>query len=177
MTTAEYLQTAETVLPRELAYGELRVADAPSISHQRVVRELVLALTPLTHARRLGEVLFAPMDVLLDFDAALVVQPDLLFVSRDRAHIITNRIDGAPDLVAEVLSPHPRIGRLDERVGWFARYGVRECWLADLTRKQVAVLSLSDRGIDSRAVFSGNETIESKVLGATDITPLRIFGW
>ena len=38
MTTAEYLQTPETTLPSELVFGQLRVAEAPSTSHQRVVQ-------------------------------------------------------------------------------------------------------------------------------------------
>ena len=64
----------------------------------------------------IGEVLPAPMDVVLDYANALVVQPDLLFVSNDRREIITDRVYGAPDMVVEVLSPRPRIGKLDERV-------------------------------------------------------------
>lgn len=36
-TIEEYLGTPETVLPRELAFGVMRVADAPVVSHQRVV--------------------------------------------------------------------------------------------------------------------------------------------
>ena len=38
-------------------------------------------------------------------------------------------IGGAPDLVIEVLSPMPRVGRIEDRLKWFAQYGVRECWL------------------------------------------------
>ena len=111
MTTDEYFATPETVLPAELAYGVLRVADSPVVRHQRVVRDLTIALTAFARDRQLGEVLPAPMDVVLDRDAALVVQPDILFVSHDRDHIVTDRVHGAPDLVVEVLSPHPRIGR------------------------------------------------------------------
>ena len=120
------------MLPCELAYGVLRVADAPSISHQRMVGELFLSLTAFVRARRLGEVLLAPTDVVLDFDRALVVQPDLVFVSSERSHIAADRIYGAPDLAIEILSPHARVGRVDEQVGWFAQYGVRECWLVEL---------------------------------------------
>ena len=134
MTTAEYLATPESVLPRELAFGVLRVADSPIVPHQRVVRDLTIALTAFTRAHRLGEVLPAPMDVILDRDANLVVQPDILFVSAERAEIVSNRIYGAPDLVVEVLSPYPRIGRVHEKIEWFARYGVRECWLVELPR-------------------------------------------
>jgi Uma2 family endonuclease len=74
-------------------------------------------------------VLLAPIDVVLDYERALIVQPDLLFVARARTHILKERVLGAPDLVMEVLSPNPRIGALQERIDWFAEYGVREIWL------------------------------------------------
>src|SRR6476469_7050736 len=99
MTTSEYLQTPETVLPRELAFGVLHVAEAPTTFHQRVVRDLTIALTAFVDRERLGEVLPAPVDVILDADAALIVQPDVLFVSAERSHIVSDRIAGAPDLV------------------------------------------------------------------------------
>lgn len=177
MTTQEYLQTPETVLPHELAFGVLRVADAPRASHQRVVLELLLAVAPFVRTRLLGEMLPAPIDVILDEDAALVVQPDLVFVSAARRHIISDQINGAPDLVVEVLSPYPRVGQLDERVGWFARYGIRECWLAHLFERKIVVLSLTNRGVADRALFAGNERIRSQVLPDLELTPLQIFGW
>ena len=77
MTTAEYFATPETVLPAELAYGVMRVADAPAVRHQRMVGELFKALDAHVERHGLGEVLLAPTDVILDYDSALVVQPDL----------------------------------------------------------------------------------------------------
>jgi Uma2 family endonuclease len=177
MTITEYFQTPETVLPQELAFGQLRVADSPSVSHQRVVRELVMALTPFVQDRKLGELLFAPMDVVLDFEADLVVQPDLLFVAKERAHIVTAKVYGVPDLVIEVLSPHPRIGKLSERLDWFSRYGVRECWLARLPEKQISVLTLTKQGVVAEQAFSRAERVRSDVLEGLDLTPLQIFGW
>jgi Uma2 family endonuclease len=164
MTTADYLRTPETVLPRELAHGVLRVADAPSISHQRMVGELFFALTPFVRERQLGELFLAPTDVILDVDSAVVVQPDLVFVSRDRSHIATDRIHGAPDLVIEVLSPHARIGRVDEQVGWFCKYGVGECWLVSLSERHVAVLRLDTHGVTSRTLHKPGEELASAVL-------------
>jgi Uma2 family endonuclease len=177
MTTAEYLQTPETVLPRELAYGVLRAADAPSTAHQRVVGELFLALATFVREHRLGDLLFAPMDVILDADLALVVQPDLVFLSEARRHQLTDRIYGAPDLVIEVLSPDPRIGRLDERIDWFARYGVRECWLASIPERAIAVLSLAEIGVTARMVARGDEPVRTRVLEGLQLTPAGIFGW
>jgi Uma2 family endonuclease len=177
MTTAEYLATPETVLPRELAFGVLRVADAPTVSHQRVVLDLALTLTPQVRAHRLGELLIAPTDVVLDVDADLVVQPDLLVVSPNRTPLVGDRVYGPPDLVIEVLSPHPRIGKLDEKIGWFSRYGVRECWLAAIAEKQIAVLTLNERAVASRVVYTESTRIESTVLAGVEVTPLKIFGY
>jgi Uma2 family endonuclease len=177
MTTVEYLQTPETVLPSELAHGVLRVAESPTIPHQRVVRELAFSLTAFVERHRLGEVVFAPMDVVLDFAGALVVQPDILFVSASRSHLVTDRVYGAPDLVVEVLSPNPRIGQLDERVGWYARHGVRECWLAYQRDRRIDVVSFAAGAVVSRETFSGNRTVSSGVLPGLALIPLTVFGW
>ena len=164
MTTAEYLATPETLLPAELVYGVLRVADAPVVRHQRMLGQLFKALDAHVGRHALGEVLLAPTDVVLDYDRALVVQPDLLFVSNERAGIVLDHVMGAPDLVVEILSPHPRIGKLEERVGWFAEYGVRECWLADLHRRQYSILSLGPRGVLNRQLCAGGDVARSSVL-------------
>jgi Uma2 family endonuclease len=176
MTVAEYFQTPVQRVPQELVFGTMRVAESPSVSHQRVVRELVLALAPAVYERALGELLFAPMDVVLDYDAALVVQPDVLFVGRERAHIVDDKVYGPPDMVVEVLSPSPRIGKLAERIDWFARYGVRECWLARLSQRTVTVLSLTPEGVASEVVYTGAERVRSAVLDV-DLSPERLYGW
>ena len=177
MTTADYLATPETVRPAELAYGVLRVADAPAVRHQRVVRELTIRLSALTTERGLGEILPAPSDVVLDRDLHLVVQPDVLFVSAARRRIVGDRVEGPPDLAIEVLSPNPRVGTVEEKVTWFARYGVRECWLVDLTRRQIAVLTFGDGHVSGRAVFDSEEPIRSGVLEGLSLRPADVLGW
>jgi Uma2 family endonuclease len=129
MTLREYGRTPKTVLPQELVDGVLRVADAPFVGHQRIVFRLARALQDHVERTAAGEVFVAPVDVVLDADRPLVLQPDLLFVSQERSKLVQDRIYGAPDIVVEVLSPNPRIGRLDDRVRWFAQYGVREVWI------------------------------------------------
>src|SRR4051812_4773688 len=177
MTIQEYLATPESVQPAELAYGVLRVADSPIVRHQRVVRDLTIALTAFARERQLGEVLPAPMDVVLDRAAALVVQPDVLFVGEERHDIVGDRIEGAPDLVIEVLSPRPRIGQVEEKVTWYARYGVRECWLVELSRREVVVLTFADGRVGKRALFDTHQIIRSAVLEGLTLRPADIFGW
>jgi len=126
MTLLDYFNTPETVLPQELVDGALHVRDAPSVSHQRAVLKFAIALQAHVERNGLGEIFVAPVDVILDPDRPLVLQPDVLFLSAERCDLIEDRLYGAPDLVLEILSPHPRIGRLDERIGWFAEFGVPE---------------------------------------------------
>src|SRR6516164_1669797 len=99
MTLAEYFATPETLKPQELVFGAHRVADSPTPRHQRAV--LRLAMTLNEHVRRhlLGEVWLAPLDVVLDAERALIVQPDLMVVTTDQFEIVTDRIWGAPALV------------------------------------------------------------------------------
>ena len=141
MTTAEYLATPETVRPQELAFGVWRVAESPTPRHQEAVLSLILAIHEYLQVDRVGTLWPAPLDVILDAERALVVQPDLFVISNERAHILTDRVRGAPDLVVEVLSPHPRVGDINERVQWFAQYGVRECWLVHQIDRWIDVLT------------------------------------
>ncbi len=177
MTTEEYLATPETVLPAELAYGVLHVADSPLVRHQTAVRELFLALHEHVKARRLGEVWLSPLDVILDYEKALVVQPDLFFVSHDRAHIVTDRVRGAPDLVVEILSPHPRIGVLNRHLEWFAVYRVRECWVVHQIERWVEVVRFEAGAIQSREYFGEDEPIRSSVLPTFDRNLTSILGY
>ena len=171
MTVDDYFnKTPETVTPVELVYGRLRAADSPRPHHQQAVLQLALALNAHIEERQLGSVWVAPLDVVLDQERALIVQPDLFFVSKARESIIQDRVRGAPDLVIEVLSPHPRIGGTDERVRWFMEYGVRECWLVHQDQRSVKVIQFTDAvygqepAILSQRDFMRRARIESAVL-------------
>jgi Uma2 family endonuclease len=164
MTVDEYLQTPESTLPQELAYGVWRVAEAPTVRHQCAVFAFGVALDGHVRRRGLGCVYLAPVDVVLDRSRHLVVQPDLVLVSHDRLEIVSDRIWGAPDLALEVLSPRPRIGELRERLGWFATYGVRECWLLHQDDRVVEVVELAGGQVANRRRFAEDAAIESALL-------------
>lgn len=165
MTVDEYFtSTPETVKPMELVFGALRVAESPTPRHQMAVAELFRALDAHVRGRSLGRMWVAPLDVVLHESRALIVQPDLFFVSNQRSHIVRDRVRGAPDLVIEVLSPHPRIGRTTERVAWFAEFGVRECWLVHQDQLTVERIDFGDGRIARRQTFDKREPIVSTVL-------------
>jgi Uma2 family endonuclease len=184
MTLAEYFETPETVVPQELIFGVMRVAESPTTMHQEAVAAMFLALH--THLQRdgSGQVWFAPLDVVLDADRALVVQPDLLVILRDgpphrqnRPAAVLDKVYGAPDLVIEVMSPNPRIGTLAERLGWFAKYGVRECWLVHPVTYEIDVWQFADDSTHRRRPFGPDERIVSGVLPDFDQSPVRILGY
>jgi Uma2 family endonuclease len=177
LTTNEYLQTAESLRVQELLYGTLRVAESPTPRHQNLLLELAILMRVYVREHRLGTVWIAPLDVILDPARALVLQPDLFYVSNFRQHIVTDRVWGAPDLVVEVLSPHPRIGNVEERVQMFSDYGVRECWLFHQLTSEVEVLQLARHLPPSRRRFSGVERIESSVLPHFGVSPEVLSCW
>lgn len=130
LTYEDYVLFPEDGQRHEIIDGEHYVSPAPTPRHQIVSIELSSTLHAFVKSQRLGQVLAAPTDVLLSRHD--VLQPDILFISNERASILTEKnIQGAPDLVIEILSPSTR--RLDERLK-LERYellGVREYWIVD----------------------------------------------
>jgi len=177
LTTAEYLQTAESLRVQELIYGTLRVEESPHFRHQNLLLELAVLMRVFVGQHKLGVVCIAPQDVILDPARALILQPDLMFISKRRQEIISDHIWGAPDLVVEVMSPQPRIGRLDERIRHFAQYGVKECWLVHQLSREIEVLRLQEFGDGNRRTFRGVQAIESAVLPEFRISPEVLSCW
>ena len=164
MSTTEYLQTAESRQVHELWFGVLRVAESPTSWHQDLAFEMAVAIRRHALRHDLGKVWMAPLDVILDHARGVVVQPDVVYVSRERLGIVSDKVHGAPDLVVEVLSPLPRAGSVAERVDCFARYGIRECWLVEQRLKTVQVLTFQGGLVSSRVKVGLGNPIPTAVL-------------
>jgi Uma2 family endonuclease len=179
LTTYEYLRLPETVRPQELVFGVVRDAPAPSPGHQSAVGEIFIRLRMHLAQQGAGHVWMSPIDVVLDREKNLVVQPDLIVVLNERRHIVRDRVWGAPDLVIEVMSPRPRIGSLEERLRWFAEYGVRECWLVRPPLHQIEIVAFADGRAAERRVVESDEPIVSSVLPQLKQTPESMLntGW
>lgn len=122
----------------EIIADELYVTPSPSPRHQRVVTDLVSLLNEFVRSHDLGHLFVSPLDVL--FAEGDYVEPDLLFVRRDRAGILTDRgVEGAPDLVVEVLSPSSRDYDRDLKRKRYLENGVAEVWIADADERWIEV--------------------------------------
>jgi Uma2 family endonuclease len=119
----------------EVIGGELFVTSAPTPLHQKVLIRLTAALEPFCDRHGLGEV-FGPLDVL--FGEGDYLQPDMVFVSRDRIGTISDRgAEAAPDLVVEILSPKTALRDRGIKRERYAHFGVREYWIVDTTRRRI----------------------------------------
>ena len=175
MTAEDYLYDAEANRMRELARGVLRETPVPLFSHQSLVLRVASLWNDHVEPRKLGRVAVAPIDVILDHERALIVQPDVLFVSAERLSIMKDQVWGAPDLVAEVLSHGGNEYRdHEEKLGWYRQYGVRECWLVDLNLQQVTVVDFTGP-FPSSSFARGVEAIRSSVLPGIEASALSLF--
>jgi Uma2 family endonuclease len=159
----EYLSGPEDLRRRELVWGVVREPPAPRFGHQTVVTRAIVILDLHVRARQLGVVCVAPVDVGLDEAKALIVQPDVVFVSTERAGIVRDQVWGAPDLVVEVASRATARRDRTTKIEWYRTYGVRECWLLDLSHRTVTVVDLQAQSAIRRS-FTGEEPVQSTVL-------------
>ena len=117
----------------------------------------------LVKHNNLGWVYSAPFDVL--FTDTDVVQPDLLFVSHEREHILTPaNIQGAPDLIVEVLSPSSSSRDWRAKRELYATHGVREYWIIDPTNRVVSVMMLRDGVLEIDQTRAGGDSATSTIL-------------
>ena len=121
----------------ELIHGRFYLSPSPVRLHQVVVGRIWRLLDDVAEATG-GETLAAPMDVHLADHT--VAQPDVLYISPERREIVQTWIEGAPDLVVEVLSPSTtRMDRL-LKLNRYAEAGVREYWLVDPALRTIEFL-------------------------------------
>ena len=158
----------------ELIDGELIPAVTPNEIHQRVSKKLLWLLMQVEESG-FGWVYHAPFDVVLsDTD---VVQPDLMFISKERADIITPaNVQGAPNLVVEVLSPSTAQRDWTQKRDLYAKYGVRELWLVAPDARLAWVMALTDGEYAIAGVYKDGQTLISPTLAGLTIDLGYVFG-
>jgi Uma2 family endonuclease len=127
--------------PVELIKGRLVVSPSPNFLHQIIVTMLVDILHAAAQKSG-GAAVCAPMDVILSDDT--ILQPDVLYIAKARRQIIKQRIEGAPDLVVEIISGTSRRDRI-EKLDLYAKYSVAEYWIVD-PEAQVIEFLLNENG-------------------------------
>lgn len=137
--TEEHYNQLPKNAPFQLIQGKLIYMPSPFDTHQKVLGKLHVKIYLHLEAHDLGEVRFAPLDV--KFDKDNIFQPDLLFISNERKHIIQNHIIGAPDLVVEITSKGTKSVDEKEKKEIYGKYNVLEYWIINTQKKYIEVFN------------------------------------
>lgn len=133
------------LLPESAAFrlreGRFVVVAAPRPEHQEASGNLFAELRQWVRSVKLGKVFISPIDV--RFSPTDAEQPDIVFVARERLSLVgPKRIQGAPDLVVEILSPSTAYDYLWDKKQLYEKHGVREYWIVDTKTRTVEVHAL-----------------------------------
>ncbi len=175
LTFEEYLMTPEIKARYDIVDGKMITAPAPTLEHQRVLRQLFSLVDAFVTQQQIGEVLFAPLDIVIQRNPLRTRQPDLLFVSNDRSSILEPVIEGPPDMVAEILSPSNSRVDLEEKLADYARLGVSECWLVSPEARSVEVLALTEGRWNRVAICGLGDLVTSNVLADLSLPVADLF--
>ena len=176
LTYEDYVLLPDDGNRHELLDGEHVMTPSPNTTHQRISRNLVAAFLKELNRHPVGEVFYAPYDVVLsEFD---VCEPDVVFVAQDQMSIITEaNIQGAPALVVEILSEGTR--KRDERVkrGLYERHGVREYWIVDPQLELVKIYQLRDGryGKAQELTLEAQDTVTTPLLPGLTLPLTDVF--
>jgi Uma2 family endonuclease len=159
--------------PYQLIDGEFVMSPSPLYDHQRIVFALAWELGAIVKGKRIGNVVTAPIDVYLS--DVEVFQPDIMYISNERASIIKEKIHGAPDLVMEVLSPATAYYDLVHKKSVYEATGVREYWIVDPKEKSIEIFLNGPDGFQSVAKAAGQGTVHSSIIDGFVITLGEVF--
>lgn len=147
----------------ELIGGEFFMVPAPNTGHQYTSIEIEFRIRKFLEENELGIVFDAPCDVVLSNED--VVQPDIIFVSKENLHIITkDNIKSSPDLLIEIISEKSLQRDRITKKRLYEKYGIKEYWLVDMDKKEIEVLTLQEERYNTYGIFKAQDTLSSSVL-------------
>jgi Uma2 family endonuclease len=173
-TYEEYLRLPDDGNRYEIVEGELLVTPSPLKQHQVALQMLSHLFLGYLESHPVGQCFIAPFDVILS--ANTVVEPDLLFVTKERLSVATEKgLTAAPDLVVEVLSPTTRRRDLGVKRQAYAKHGVREYWIVDPEARSVEIYVLRRRVFVKKVEATSGEVESPLVVPGLSIPLAKLF--
>ena len=162
----------------EIIEGELLVSRAPTLTHQSVSMKLAVSINIYLSQNPIGKVWATPGVI---FSESSGVIPDLVFVSNERIPEIASgeRINGAPDLVIEIVSPGAENERRDRvaKRQLYGKYGVKEYWVVDPENRNIEVYSLKGKTLKPSALYTEKDQLASSILSGFSCRTESIFSF
>lgn len=176
LTYEEYLAMPEINRRYDIVDGEMIMSPGPTSLHQWVLLQLTLRLAPFVLERQLGRIYFAPLDIVIRRQPLRTRQPDLMFIRTERVDaIVRDMIEGAPDLVVEILSPTNTRAQITDKLKDYASIGVSECWIVSPEARTIEVLRLTDEGWARQEIYGPGDALTSPLLPGFLLTVSEIF--
>jgi Uma2 family endonuclease len=158
----------------ELVEGELFMSPPPNLYHQGIVGNIVRILHRYLDKHAIGEVFFAPCGVFLTEINAY--QPDAFYIANERLSILAEEgVQGAPDLVIEVLSLSTERRDKGPKKKIYAATGVQELWLVDPRAQELAVFYLQESVDTPKITVRANGRFESPLFPRLTLHGMEIF--
>ncbi len=158
----------------EIHDGEVSVTPAPSPRHQETSANLFRALDAYITSRRLGKILYSPIDVILSDTS--IVQPNLVYLETRRLPAMSSRgIEGPPTLVVEILSPSTTAIDRTTKSQLYARYGVPSYWIVDPEARTIEAYTLEGGAYDLRARGVGTEPFSAPPFADLALNPASLW--
>jgi Uma2 family endonuclease len=153
----------------EIIEGELYMSPAPIPIHQEDSGNLFAAFREFAKKHDAGKAYYAPIDILLP-GLATPVQPDVIFIVKEHLDIVKNeRIEGAPDIVVEVLSPWNWLMDRRKKFQIYAKAGVREYWIVDPQARTIELFGLRGSTYGLIGKYGVGEIVRSEVLPGFEV--------
>ena len=175
-----YLNLPDDLTHYEIIDGEVIPLASPRLKHQAIVMQLIERILPFVATKRLGKLLTAPFDFVIRRAPVRTRQPDLFFLSRERLHDWAHlqeqpRLEFAPDLVIEILSPSDTYTYWSEKLQDYFTLGVPEVWRVDVDKRAIEVQVREAWGYRSLGWFAGEQMVPSQVLAGLELKPAEVF--
>ena len=175
LTYEEYLKGPEIKARYDIVDGRMIMAPSPTTQHQRILLQLTMRLHQFVSEHQLGEVLFAPLDVVIQRQPLRTRQPELLFVTSEKGSRLGQIVEEAPDLVVEILSPSNTRKDLEDKLADYGRLGVDECWLVSPEARTVEVLRLDQQSLKRTSIHGLGDQIQSDVISGLSLAVGDLF--
>ncbi|MEO3402778.1 Uma2 family endonuclease [Mucilaginibacter sp. CAU 1740] len=173
-TVDDYLMLEEGT-PFQLINYDLIRSPSPIPIHQVISVKITQAIANfLDQKEDNGFLVSAPMDVM--FNDVNVLQPDILYISENRvAELVKNRLEGAPDLIIEILSPSNAYYDLRQKKDIYEKFGVKEYIIIDPVQENADLYLLQNGVYHLHQKAQKNEILNSVILQGLSIELTKLF--
>lgn len=150
----------------EIIDGELFVTRALHWTHQETCGNICVELERWSKVKGLGQANIHPGIIFTDSDSVI---PDVVWITNERLAVLLNKdghLTGAPELVAEVLSPGAEQERREReaKLKLYSLRGVQEYWIADWRLETVEIYRRENAALVLVATLTREDELNSPLL-------------